>query len=277
MAQITQNQVKSDFEEIVGWPYVSPGTNDERGIDCSGAWVRCYKKYGLTIAHGSNTIYRKECSSVGTINSESDLKVGMMVFKNGFDNGEPDKYKGDGIGNMRHIGAVTQINPLVITHATSPIAKQDFGYAKCMKNGWTHWGVGKRVNILGSSSVEEGVVSMPEEDVKFIIFDDGGVRLRESPNKTGKYMCTIPKGEIVTKISSKGNAPYFETRYDAKGLVGYIDYTFANPVAPNEDLDSSDELPDTEHDSGEYVYLKVKREIAEELLSQLKNIELSDG
>ena len=146
MSKITSTQIKNDFEEIVGWIYVSPGTNDINGIDCSGAWVRCYKKHGYNILHGSNSIFRKECSSTGQITSKNDLKVGMMVFKNRFDGKEPEKYKNDGLGNFYHIGAVTSVNPLVITHATSPNAKQDKKFNANM-NGWTHWGIGNKVEI----------------------------------------------------------------------------------------------------------------------------------
>ena len=34
------SQLISDFEACIGFPYASPGTNDARGIDCSGMFVR---------------------------------------------------------------------------------------------------------------------------------------------------------------------------------------------------------------------------------------------
>ena len=30
------NKLIASVEECLGWPYVSPGTNDSSGIDCSG-------------------------------------------------------------------------------------------------------------------------------------------------------------------------------------------------------------------------------------------------
>ena len=56
-------------EECLGWPYVSPGTNDSRGIDCSGLFVKCFRDQGASIYHGSNTIYRKYCSEKGKLTS----------------------------------------------------------------------------------------------------------------------------------------------------------------------------------------------------------------
>ncbi len=58
MAEMTVDYMKKRFAEIVGWPYVSPGTNDRNGIDCSGAFVRAYKMAGKSIYHGSNRIER---------------------------------------------------------------------------------------------------------------------------------------------------------------------------------------------------------------------------
>ena len=48
----------ASVEACLGGPYVSPGTNDSRGIDCSGLFVKAYRDQGASIYHGSNTIYR---------------------------------------------------------------------------------------------------------------------------------------------------------------------------------------------------------------------------
>ena len=64
-------------EACLGWPYVSPGTNDARGIDCSGLFVKCFRDQGADIYHGSNTIYRKYCSEKGKLTNASQLKQGI--------------------------------------------------------------------------------------------------------------------------------------------------------------------------------------------------------
>ena len=150
MGKITTAQIVASFEEIIGWPYppkdkngnYSSGATDDRGkdpifgVDCSGAFVRAYQKYGLTIAHGSNSIFRQHCSATGLIGGNvSRLKVGMAVFKQRLDGMEPDKFKGDGTGNMYHIGMVTSTSPLRIVHATTPAAKADTSLSN-----WTHYG-----------------------------------------------------------------------------------------------------------------------------------------
>ena len=74
-------QLIADFEACIGWPYASPGTNDERGIDCSGMFVRAFRLQGESIYHGSNTIWRRHLAQKGPIRSEGDLQPGMAVFK----------------------------------------------------------------------------------------------------------------------------------------------------------------------------------------------------
>ena len=62
---LDKNKLIESVEECLGWPYVSPGTNDSRGIDCSGLFVKAYRDQGASIYHGSDTIYRKYCSEKG--------------------------------------------------------------------------------------------------------------------------------------------------------------------------------------------------------------------
>ena len=69
----------ADFENMVGWPYASPGTGDERGIDCSGAFVRAYRLQGKSLYHGSNRMAREACSWVRPI-GQTALRCGMVGF-----------------------------------------------------------------------------------------------------------------------------------------------------------------------------------------------------
>ena len=103
----------SSVEACLGWPYVSPGTNDARGIDCSGLFVKAFRDQGSNIYHGSNSIYRKYCNEKGPITSEAQLCPGMAVFK--WNPNTPEKFA-DSLGDFQHIGLVTSINPLRIVH-----------------------------------------------------------------------------------------------------------------------------------------------------------------
>ncbi|MBQ4581309.1 MAG: peptidoglycan-binding protein [Clostridia bacterium] len=129
------NKLIADFEDCIGWPYASPGTNDERGIDCSGMFVRAYRLQGQRIYHGSNTIWRKHLGDKGPIDSVRDLQPGMAVFK--WKAETPAKFS-DNEGDFCHIGLVTSVSPLRIVHASTDgmKVKADRKIGK-----WRYWGV----------------------------------------------------------------------------------------------------------------------------------------
>lgn len=183
------SQLIEDFEAIIGWPYASPGSNDENGIDCSGAFVRAYARQGRDIAHGSNTIYRKHCQQTGRIASEADLMPGMAVFKHREDGGEPAAYRGDGLGNLYHIGLVTSTQPLRIVHATPPAARVDEKLGN-----WSRWGCLKGVEIELTEPSSIGVVTAA---------CGATVNLRQKPGRKEGLVCRIPIGETVTLLESR--------------------------------------------------------------------------
>lgn len=122
-----------DFESCIGWPYASPGDNNENGIDCSGMFVRAYRLQGKKIYHGSNTIWRKHLNRKGRIERGTRLAPGMAVFKWKAE-GDPQK---DGLGNFYHIGLVTSADPLRIVHASSVGMRVK---ADTDASAWSHWG-----------------------------------------------------------------------------------------------------------------------------------------
>ena len=132
---IDTRQMITDFESCIGWPYASPGSNDERGIDCSGMFVRAFRLQGRSIYHGSNTIWRKHLCEKGAITAEGDLRPGMAVFK--WKEKTPARFK-DGLGDFCHIGLVTSVSPLRIVHASTDgmCVKADTKLGK-----WKYWGV----------------------------------------------------------------------------------------------------------------------------------------
>ena len=131
---INIEQLISDFEDCLGWPYATPGTNDERGIDCSGMFVRAYRLQGQRIYHGSNTIWRKHLADKGPIDSAADLRPGMAVFK--WKPDTPAKFS-DNLGDFCHIGLVTSVKPLRIVHASTEGMKVK---ADSKLGKWKYWG-----------------------------------------------------------------------------------------------------------------------------------------
>lgn len=184
--------------ECLGWPYVSPGTNDKNGIDCSGLWVKCFKDQGSSIYHGSNTIYRNWCSETGKLTSESQLQPGMAVFKGRAwtESDSGNRWYQKTPGNLYHIGMVTNVNPLVITHATSPVVKQDKTLGK-----WNYWGKVKEVDYSSSDSVDSSQDPEPTPAAKTMyVYADNGkpVNMRTKPNKQAALVERVPVGASVS-------------------------------------------------------------------------------
>ena len=120
MAKISVDGLIASVESAMGWPYVSPGTNDADGIDCSGLLVYAYRQAGQRIYHGSNTIARKYVHKLEPLTSVKQLQRGMAVFK--WNPNTPSKFS-DGRGDFQHVGVVTRTNPLRIVHASSAAGK----------------------------------------------------------------------------------------------------------------------------------------------------------
>ena len=148
-------QLIADFDACIGWPYASPGSNDERGIDCSGMFVRAYRLQGKRIYHGSNTIWRKHLSEKGRIRSAADLKPGMAVFK--WKPDTPAKFRDDE-GDFCHLGLVTSVSPLRIVHASTEgmKVKADRKIGK-----WQYWGVLAETDLAPQEIVPEQTAALP--------------------------------------------------------------------------------------------------------------------
>ena len=98
---MTRETLLQEFRAMLGWRY-EWGAAREGCVDCSGAFVYAMNRHGLSIYHGSNTIWRAYLTEKGAIDGEPPL--GAAVFKNRASGREPEKYRGDGIGDMYHIG-----------------------------------------------------------------------------------------------------------------------------------------------------------------------------
>ena len=219
MGKMTQDFICARFAEIVGWPYVSPGTNDENGIDCSGAFVRAYRMAGNNIYHGSNRIERVYCENCFDLNgSTSGLERGMAIFKyrnpgeTGYD-ADPlssaylpggEYYNGD-VRNYTHIGLVTGVNPLEITHATSPAAKKDTK----LGSGVSSWRRAGRLKAVIYSNDASGKEQNSMEGTAKVVAQSGStVNLRESPSTSAALVARVPVGTLVMITGDAGNGDW---------------------------------------------------------------------
>ena len=224
----------ASVEECLGWPYVSPGTNDSRGIDCSGLFVKAYRDQGASIYHGSNTIYRKYCSEKGKLTNVSQLKLGMAVFK--WNANTPEKFD-DGLGDFQHIGLVTSVNPLRIVHASSA--------AGCVTTDtklgkWAYWGWLK--DVAKTDSLPPAPAELTEGDEELmaefatVIADSGStVNMRTKAKSTAALVERVPLGARVEVLGTCGS--WTKVKFGSR--TGYMMSQFLTaeePLEPDEDL-----------------------------------------
>lgn len=234
MADLTVNYMKERFREIVGWPYVSPGTNDKNGIDCSGAFVRAYKMAGKSIYHGSNRIERVYCRDCFDLHgSAGGLEEGMAIFKYREPNedgyGLPQDYRAGGKyynGDERdytHIGLVTSVKPLGITNATSPVAKVDTKIGSGI-HSWRRAGYLQAViySTAETGGSENSMSALVGKTCKVVVESGSTVNLRDKPD--GDLVVRIPAGALV--LCSADTGTWASIRWDdigtGKTYAGYM-------------------------------------------------------
>ena len=217
------SKLSKSANECMGWPYVSPGTNDQNGIDCSGLFVKMYRDQGAKIYHGSNTIFREYCSSTGKLTSESQLQAGMAVFKlkAWTDADKSNKWYGKDPGNLSHIGYVDSVNPLRIIHASSA--------AGCVTTDtkigkWAYWGKLKDVDYGSSPDPDPGPdpepTPEPETKTMYVYAENGKpVNMRTKPDIHSALVERVPVGASVTWLKEDGSGWAYIKYHGFKGWM----------------------------------------------------------
>lgn len=174
--------------------------------DCIGMVKGGLKRAGATDVKGlSGTNYaaRNTIKNLQLLESASQLMVGDVVLKvRSADDKSmplPDKYrkggseysKAWGETNFSHIGTVTSVNPLVITHMTSPTAKKD----KSIK-GWGYFG---ELPWVEYEAVPEPPPEPTFDLITAIVTAPSGrtVKMRAKPSTSCKLYWDVPIGSEV--------------------------------------------------------------------------------
>ncbi|MDR3050503.1 MAG: SH3 domain-containing protein [Oscillospiraceae bacterium] len=207
MAKIMAAEAALLQEQIVGWPYESPGATSDpvaaRGIDCSGAVVRIAQKYGVSLPHGSNSLYRQSCALVGVISDGRRLAAGTLVFKcRAWDASQRGHSQyGQAPGDLYHVGMVTREDPVRVVHATPPAAKADASL-----KGWTHWGW---LRAMASPSQAPDALqtgkpgaNTPGPGQAWVTAQ--GARLRKGPGEGHPVIARLPQGAALDVLDEAG-------------------------------------------------------------------------
>lgn len=178
--------------------------------DCSGLFAWAFKQLGGSIAHGSNSIYDRYCSSKGAFKNGKrsdgkDLKAGTAVFTGTSSNrGHIGLY----IGNGKVIEAQGTQAGVVISEVT--LAK------------WTWWGELKDVSYGAEPQPQPTPTPTPGKGEAIVTGKQ--VALRIGPSTSAAVLTRVATGQTV-KIK---NPPDDWEYVSYNGKTGYMMKQFLN-------------------------------------------------
>lgn len=187
--------------------YLEGQDGRNKTCDCIGLIIGAYRRSGGTWGgtHGSNWSARNEMQSIGM---PFVMEIGAIVYKaflpgqKGWD--LPPAYKAHpDQKDYYHVGVVTSVSPLQITHCTKSATVD--GITVDTKIGV--WRYGGRLDGLGYDNIiEEGpIVANPIGKATVVAQSGTSVRMRSRPNSTATVVAYIPLGTIVDIMRSDGD------------------------------------------------------------------------
>lgn len=205
--------------------YVKGRDGSDGKCDCIGLIKGALRRAGVEPKNLSGTNYAARYGGLNLkpITLASRLKVGDVVLKakspgdsgyNLLDSYKPGgkNYNGD-LTDYSHIGVVTSVNPLVITHMTSPAAKKDTEIGN-----WKYYGQLPQVDYKDSSGGGGGMVEVSYK-AKVI---GGALNMRKAPSTSADRITQIPDGSIVD-VTAEDNE-WCAITYNGKSGYGMRKY-----------------------------------------------------
>ena len=233
MKKISTAEYVDGVESIyIEQPVYETGCDGSNGkCDCIGMVRGALERKGATDVknmRGTNQAARKVKLNLQKIESKDQFLVGDIVMKTRDKDDPnmplPDRYRKGGADydpkwgetNFTHIGSVTRIDPLEITHMTSPSAKKDSSL-----KGWSYFGQLPWVEY----EMPPEPPPEPEPGIEYavVVAESGStVKMRAKPSTSCKLYWDVPVGDEVivdergdqwSKITWNDKMGYMMTRF----------------------------------------------------------------
>lgn len=220
--------VQENVSRIHGYELGHDGSDGK--CDCIGLIIGALALAGFKWpgVHGSNWAARNAMSSFGHIANAGEMFLGEIVYK-AREPGEakydlPDRYKDSGdLRDYYHVGVVTGIDPLCITHSTGV----EGGIKRDTAQGAWKWG-GKL------KYVDYNAGGGDERSWAIVTAANGKpVNLRKSPSTKSAVITTVPVGTYVLVLSIVD--PEWR-KVEANGKTGYMMAEYLRPA--NDDVET---------------------------------------
>lgn len=228
MAKIRKENLLAYFERMLTerWAY-EWGAAREGCVDCSGAFVFAYKRLGgLTIAHGSNSIFRQSIGKVG-----KEPKPGYAAFKckPWTDEDASNSWYGTAPGNISHIGLVDESGKGVLNAKGTA-----YGFCRDKASGYQYFAP---LTAVDYTQTEEKQMDMCYDAV----CTGEKVRVRESPN--GKIIGHLQRGEAVL-VTDGSNGEWLRVQW--KGDEGFVAGQYLQGKRKEENTEDEDKKDNEE-------------------------------
>lgn len=185
--------------------YRTGGDGSDGTCDCVGLIMGALG--GEFDMHSSNYFARTQMTSMDSLLDESQLHPGAIVYKSRRDTSQLNAryqpvgryYNGDML-DYYHIGVVTQIDPLEITHCTSTGAVDGITTDSSIR-AWSHFG--DLLKVEYDSVVEDPQQQPIVYDLAVVYSEDGNpVKMRQTPSTRLDYIAKVPIGDQVEVLES---------------------------------------------------------------------------
>lgn len=193
---------------------------------------------------GSNAWYRdvRHCLPIELIVTEfGTVPEGAVLFIWANDNGEPEKYKADGLGNASHMGICTGKSKYSqdegAIHSSSSKGKVCYSrFAnKPINGGWNYAGFANEVDygedieaILAEEGKDENVMT----NAVVVAANGKPVNMRSYADKNSRAICQVPVGTEVLVLNGAGSQWY---AIEYKGKTGFMMREFIELVDDSDD------------------------------------------
>lgn len=221
---------KRNAARIKGYKLACNGSN---GLsDCIGYIIGSLLLIGIKWngTHGSNYAARYRTKNLHAVMSASQLKLGQLVYKHNkpgtteWNKSFPkDKYGNHPDQNdYYHVGVVTSVNPLEISHCSGGGMHYDKSLGK-----WSHAGECTLVEYSSSPVVTPIEQTTSETEVtgsgKAVVDvpDDTSVNIRSAASTSGKILVKANEGTVLDVISVSGSWAKVKYSFNKVG-TGYV-------------------------------------------------------
>lgn len=183
--------------------YRTGGDGSDGTCDCIGMVRGALEREGVTGVKGmggTNYAARHTIQGLQKLKKAGQLALGDVVLKTRDKDDKnmrlPDQYRKDGNDyskawgetNFTHIGTVTCLDPLTITHMTSPTAKQDTSI-----KGWEYFG-----HLPWVSADAEEEEELPPATWAYVYAENGKpVKMRAKPSTLCRTYWEVPVGSQI--------------------------------------------------------------------------------